>query len=114
MAPVWTVDPELSVGRNEKMGPSDARVTRDDRTVIVGRRLSGVNDLQGDPSICDGFSSKPDSREAAKPQLMDDSVVTIVHITEVYRVEASRLIVLEVFAFPQLERLVLPRAAVRI
>ena len=111
---VWSIEPELLVGHCKQAGSGDAGMARDRRTGFVCGRLSGGDDLQGDPPIREGVSSKPDGGETAEPELVDDSVPTIVLLAEVYWVEASRLIVLEVFAFPQLERQILPPTGFRI
>lgn len=88
MSAVWAVDPKLPVDHDEQTGPGDAGVTHDYRTVIIRRRLSGGDDLQGDPSICGAISSKPDGGETAERELVDNPVATIVHITKMYRVKA--------------------------
>lgn len=96
MPTVWTVEPEPSFHLYKQTGPGNHG------PVVVRRRLFGDNHLQGDPSVRQGVSSKPDGGVITKPELVDDSVSTIVHITKMHGVEASLLITFEVFTFFQI------------
>ena len=111
---VWSADPELPIGHSKHRASDYARMLRDGRTGLICRRFSSGDDLQGGPPARGRVSSKPDGGEAAEPELVDDSIPAIVHIAEVNWVEASRFVVLKVFAFAQLEWQILPGAGLQI
>lgn len=109
MAAIGSIQPEFALDRGKEAGSDNSRIVCDHRARLVFGRFPGDDDLQGSPAIGDKVPDEPDGRGATKVQLVDNPVAAIVLIAKVDWVEASWLVLLEIFTFAvKLARLIPP------